>query len=157
MTPAMSSIRPTRSVSAAPRRVAAKPAPATRTVAPPGYHFALDVPFAMRAVASAAGARWDADAGAFLFSGDALPAGLAPFRAQPYSLKERVERRLNGRSFRRRERAAGPPLVPRPHQREAVAAIGRSVAAGHQGFLLADTSGSARPSPPGRPSSRWRG
>ncbi|PKN56487.1 MAG: ATP-dependent helicase [Deltaproteobacteria bacterium HGW-Deltaproteobacteria-14] len=139
----MSSIRPRRTVSAPPRRAAgtSSPATTTRATAQAGYRFALDVPFAMRAVASASGARWDADAGAFLFVGDALPPGLAPFRAQPYSLEERVERQLNGAAFRRHERPTGPALVPRPHQREAVTAIGASVRAGHQGFLLADDVG----------------
>jgi hypothetical protein len=136
----MSSIRPRRTVSAPPRRATAG-APPPRGAAPAGYRHALDVPFAMRAVASACGARWDADAGVFLYAGDALPAGLAPFRAQPYSLEERVERRLNGPAFRRHERPAGPAMVPRPHQREAIHAIGASVRAGHQGFLLADDVG----------------
>jgi hypothetical protein len=42
---------------------------------------ALDVPFAMRGVATSGGARWDAEHGAFVYRGDALPAILAPFQS----------------------------------------------------------------------------
>lgn len=138
----MSSIRPRRTVSRPPARAAtSRSAAPTTTARASGYRFALDVPFAMRAVASAAGSRWDADHGVSVYVGDTLPPALAPFRAQPYSLEERAERLLNGAAFRRPPRDVGPPLVPRPHQREAVDAIGASVRAGHQGFLLADDVG----------------
>ncbi|MBA3821837.1 MAG: ATP-dependent helicase, partial [Deltaproteobacteria bacterium] len=54
----------------------------------------LDVPFAMRAVATASGARWDASHGVFLFEGAALPPALAPFQPPPYSWERHVQREL---------------------------------------------------------------
>src|SRR5204863_6503561 len=105
---------------------------------------ALDVPFAMRGVATSSGARWDAEHSAFVFRGDALPAGLAPFRSLPYSLERRVERLLNADGAH--DAAPAPDastnvMVPRPHQLEAVRAIEASVRAGRTGFLLADDVG----------------
>ncbi|MFO0628984.1 MAG: DEAD/DEAH box helicase [Polyangiales bacterium] len=115
-----------------PRRTPASPA-ATRA-------HALDVPFAMRSVATAAGARWDDAHGVFVYRGAALPASLHPFRAQPYSWERAVEREIN-------EDPSPPPSVPtaevtlRPHQREAVDAVLRAAKAGRGGFLLADDVG----------------
>ena len=142
----MAPILPKRTVSAPPRRPApARAAPAAapgpRAAVTAAYRHALDVPFAWRAVAQASGARWEADLGVFLFEGPALPQPLAPFRAQRYSLEERVERELNGAAFRPAPAPAVEPLVPRPHQRVAVDAITASARAGHQGFLLADDVG----------------
>ncbi|MBK7073357.1 MAG: DEAD/DEAH box helicase [Myxococcales bacterium] len=100
----------------------------------------LDVPFAMRAVAAAAGARWDADHGVHVWEGAALPAALAPFAAAPYSWERHVERTLT-------DAALPPPSTPtgtialRAHQTEAVAAIAAARAAGRPGFLLADDVG----------------
>ena len=94
----------------------------------------------MRAVAAAAAARWDASHGVFIYEGAALPAALAPFRAQPYSWEMHVQREL----------AAGPaprPCPPgvaitlRPHQDTAVRAIAAARAAELPGFLLADDVG----------------
>jgi superfamily II DNA or RNA helicase len=100
----------------------------------------LDVPFVMRAVAAASGARWDASHGVFLHDGRALPAALAPFTALPYSWEMHVQRELAG---------AGPVAASAPtgaielraHQRTAVAAIAAARAAGLPGFLLADDVG----------------
>jgi hypothetical protein len=107
--------------------------------APAGRVFALDVPFAWRAVASAAGARWDETHQVFLYRGESLPPQLAPMAAMPYSLEQRVERRLN------REKPAPRPadatLTPRPHQVEGIEAILRAAASGLGGFLLADDVG----------------
>jgi hypothetical protein len=135
----VSILRAKRTVSAPLKASAPRPsapaAPATRA----RVHV-LDVPFAMRAVATASGARWDADHGVFLFEGAALPAALAPFLPPPYSWERHVQRALDG--------AAPPaPSVPtgaialRPHQVEAVRAIAGAVAAGRPGFLLADDVG----------------
>jgi hypothetical protein len=101
---------------------------------------ALDVPFAMRSLATAAGARWDESHGVFVYRGAALPESLRPFRAQPYSWERAVEREIN-------EDAPAPPSVPhaeitlRPHQREAVEAIARAATSKRGGFLLADDVG----------------
>lgn len=100
----------------------------------------LDVPFAMRGVATASAARWDKAHGVFLFDGAKLPAALAPFSAQLYSWEAHVQRELL-------ELPAAKPSVPadaialRPHQRLAVDAIGKAVAKKLPGFLLADDVG----------------
>lgn len=101
--------------------------------------FVLDVPFAMRAVASAAGARWSADAGAFLFEGEHVPPALEPFRAQPYSWERHVERELRGETLSASKPRASITL--RAHQVEATAAIAAAIRADRAGFLLADDVG----------------
>ena len=104
----------------------------------------LDVPFAMRGVAAASGARWDAEHGVFVFQGDKLPRPLAPFRALPYSWELHVERELAGAKAARNAAArdpAAPAIVLRPHQEEAAKAIVAARTAGRAGFLLADDVG----------------
>src|SRR5690349_11761962 len=60
--------------------------PARSTSPPPGQStFLLDVPFADRAVAIAAGAAWDQHARAWAYTGPGLPAALHPYRSLPYS------------------------------------------------------------------------
>ncbi|HLL22196.1 MAG TPA: DEAD/DEAH box helicase, partial [Kofleriaceae bacterium] len=125
-----SSIRTKRTVSA-PRRLA--------SAAQASVHV-LDVPFALRGVATSHGARWDAAHGVHVFDGAVLPAPLAAFRAQPYSWEMKVQRELAGE--------ARPPAMPpgtrielRAHQRQAVAAILSARAARRPGFLLADDVG----------------
>jgi hypothetical protein len=127
----MASMLPKRTVSA-PRRAA--------PAAPPARAHVLDVPFAMRAQATAGGARWDADHGVFVYRGAALPAALRPLRAEPYSWERHVEAALND------EPAAAPStpvgdITPRAHQRVAVEAIARAVKGRRPGFLLADDVG----------------
>ncbi len=105
----------------------------------------LDVPFAMRGVAAASGARWDGDHGVFVFHGDTLPAALAPFRALPYSWELHVQRELDalarpGEHTRAASKPAGK-IVLRPHQEEAARAIGLARDAERAGFLLADDVG----------------
>lgn len=102
--------------------------------------YVLDVPFAMRAVATASSARWDASHGVFIYEGTALPAALAPFRALPYSWEMHVQQEL---APALRARATVPPstIQLRPHQHAAVAAIAAARAADLPGFLLADDVG----------------
>jgi hypothetical protein len=100
----------------------------------------LDVPFAMRGVAAAGGARWDAAHGVFVWRGQALPDALAPFRALPYSWELHVERELTGEAPSRSVAASGS-IVLRPHQQEAVRAIAAARAVHRAGFLLADEVG----------------
>ncbi len=101
--------------------------------------FVLDVPFAMRGVATAEAARWDASHGVFVYEGSRLPPALAPFRALPYSWEMRVQQELTDE--------AAVPATPattielRPHQQAAVRAIASARAAGLPGFLLADDVG----------------
>jgi hypothetical protein len=100
----------------------------------------LDVPFAMRAVATAGGARWDATHSAFIYRGVALPAALSPFAPAPFSWEREVEREINDEPVP----AASAPrgvVTPRPHQLEGVRAILAAAAAGRSGFLLADDVG----------------
>ncbi len=113
--------------------------PGRAPAAPAGRVFALDVPFAWRAVASAAGARWDETHQVFLYRGESLPPQLAPMASMPYSLERRVERALNRE--KPAARATDATLTPRPHQVAGIEAIGRAVAAGLGGFLLADDVG----------------
>lgn len=106
----------------------------------------LDVPFAMRAVASAGGAKWDPERGVFLFVGDTLPAALEPFLPLPYSYEESVQDSVDEaarpglapRALRTRGTGA---ITPRPHQDEAAEAIRKARDLGRPGFLLADDVG----------------
>ncbi len=100
----------------------------------------LDVPFAMRAVATAAGARWDADHSAFIYRGGALPEALAPFVPAAFAWEREVERTLNAEPAPSASAPSGS-ITPRPHQLEAVRAITAAAAAGRPGFLLADDVG----------------
>jgi hypothetical protein len=109
-----------------------------------GRLHALDVPFEMRGVATASGARWDAEHSAFVFVGDVLPASLAPFRSLPYSFEQRIERALNTEAvpdLLPASPTSASSIVPRAHQIDAVRAIDASVRAGRPGFLLADDVG----------------
>jgi hypothetical protein len=115
-------------------------APPVSAVAPSGKAHVLDVPFAMRGVASAAGARWDAERSVFVWRGAELPSALVGFRPALYSWEAHVERELRG------EDRPGPSLPTgaitlRPHQEEAVRAILAAHAAKRPGFLLADDVG----------------
>lgn len=133
-----------------PRRTATvvrkQPVSAAASIIKPrtsGRYFALDVPFAMRGVAAAGGARWEPDHGVFVVQADRLPASLVPFAAQPYSWESRIERELNDESISEASTSANaaPAIVPRPHQIEAIRAIASAAAAKRAGFLLADDVG----------------
>ena len=100
----------------------------------------LDVPFAMRGVATASAARWDAAHGVFVYQGRALPAALAPFRALPYSWEMHVQRELADAAPAPASTPTGA-IVLREHQRDAVRAIAAARAAELPGFLLADDVG----------------
>lgn len=108
-------------------------------VRPPRAHV-LDVPFTMRGVATAAGARWDANHSVFMWTGDSLPASLAPFKPARWSWEAHVERELRGDDRPPPSRDAGS-IVLRPHQVEAVRSIVRAHRAKRPGFLLADDVG----------------
>lgn len=96
----------------------------------------------MRAVAQAAGARWDEGRKVFLVRADELPASLEPFRAPRYSLEWTIEAELNGdRTEQARQIPTGDGLTLRPHQVEAVERILAARKAGRPGFLLADDVG----------------
>ena len=125
-----------------PRRTATSPVPAVKLVrnAASARAHVLDVPFAMRAVATANGARWDADHGVFTWRGAELPAALTPFRAAPFSWEARVEHDLEGDAPPREARADGT-ITLRAHQETAVRAILAAGLAGRPGFLLADDVG----------------
>ena len=101
----------------------------------------LDVPFAMRSLAIAHHATWDADHGVFVFAGGTLPAELRPFRAQAYSWELHVERELAGADATPPARPGDGTVTLRAHQREAVTVIAGAHAARRPGFLLADDVG----------------
>ena len=102
--------------------------------------FVLDVPFAARGVASAEGAKWDADRSVFVWRGASLPRSLRPFRPARYSWEAHVEREIAEGARPAPSKALGA-IVPRAHQTEAVARIVRAHAAKRPGFLLADDVG----------------
>lgn len=133
----MASIRSKRTVSA-PKK---SRRPAAAAAAAKGRAHALDVPFELRAIASAAGARWDKTRKAFLYYGEELPSALAPFSSKPYSFERHVERAINSRGRTGGEQEGTGAIVPRPHQNEAIDAIAEARGAGHGGFLLADDVG----------------
>jgi superfamily II DNA or RNA helicase len=133
----VSILRAKRSISSVPR---AGKAEAPANGAGTKRLHVLDVPFAMRGVATASGARWDADHSVFVFAGDALPPALSPFRALPYSWELHVERELASSTKHPAQKPAGE-IVLRAHQEEAVRAIGVAQASGRAGFLLADDVG----------------
>lgn len=136
----MATLRAKRTISTLPKRKTSAASKRSAEAAPPrGALHVLDVPFAMRAVATASGARWDQEHGVFLYEGASLPPALSPFRAQPWSWELHVQRQLDGSELR-----PSPPteaIVLRPHQEEAVRAIAAARAAGRAGFLLADDVG----------------
>jgi superfamily II DNA or RNA helicase len=125
-----------RTVSAPKRSVA----PANTPPAASTRLHVLDVPFAMRAVATAGGARWDAAHGVFVYEGSSLPVALAPFRPQPYSWELHVQRELDDAEAPQPSTPAAS-IVLRPHQEEAVRAISEAKTARRPGFLLADDVG----------------
>lgn len=94
----------------------------------------------MRGVATAAGARWDADHSVFVWRGRELPHALQAFRPAPYSWEAHVERELGEGAHLVASKPTGS-ITPRPHQTEAVARILRAYAAKRPGFLLADDVG----------------
>jgi hypothetical protein len=94
----------------------------------------------MRAVATAAGARWDTERSVFVWRGPDLPPSLIPFRPGLYSWEAHVERDLNASPRPGASDPAGA-IRARPHQTVAVSAIVRAHAAGRPGFLLADDVG----------------
>jgi hypothetical protein len=130
----MAIMRPKKPLSRVPSKAAPSPE------GPAGMAYALDVPFAMRAVATAAGARWDADHSVFVWRGSTLPAALVPFAPAPYSLEAHVQRELNNTVVARASEPTGN-VVPRAHQSEAVAQIVRAHGSKRPGFLLADDVG----------------
>ncbi|OJY18465.1 MAG: SNF2/RAD54 family helicase [Myxococcales bacterium 68-20] len=123
----------------AKRTLSSRP-PASRVVpAASGKAFVLDVSFAMRGVATAAGARWDADKSVFVWRGDELPASLAAFVPASYSWEARVQRGLDGVAARASKPQGAIKL--RSHQSDAVRAILAAHTAKRPGFLLADDVG----------------
>ncbi len=100
----------------------------------------LEVPFAMRPVATAAGARWDATRSVFVYRGAKLPAALTPFRPEALSWEAGVERDLNEDAPPAASPASGE-ITLRAHQTAGVAAIVAAAKAGRRGFLLADDVG----------------
>ncbi len=91
----------------------------------PAASHVIEVPFALRGVATAAGARWDADRSVFVWKGERLPSALHAFRPARYSWEAHVERELNGAARPAASKPAGT-ITPRPHQVEATRAIVRA-------------------------------
>ncbi len=128
-------IRAKRTVSAPTKA----PAPRPTTSALDASAHVLDVPFAMRGVATAGGARWDAESGAFVYRGAQLPEALTAFVPAAYSWERHVERELRGAALAAAEPTGSIQL--RAHQSEAARSIAHAVKAKRAGFLLADDVG----------------
>jgi superfamily II DNA or RNA helicase len=109
--------------------------------APAGKAHVLDVPFAMRAVATAGGARWEGEKNVFVYRGDTLPASLSPFRPAPYSWEARVQREFDGDAARPAPSKPTADITLRAHQSDAVKDILEAHRAKRPGFLLADDVG----------------
>lgn len=107
--------------------------------APAGRLFLLEVPFAQRRAAQAAGARWDEGRRAWAWRGERLPQALLPFRPPPYSLERLLEDRAN--RVRRAPSRPAKEVSPRPHQEEAIALVRRIRRAGRAGALIGDAVG----------------
>lgn len=98
----------------------------------------LDVPFDLRKEASGMGAKWDAQAKAWTYSGGFLPPGLATFLPPPFSWEEHRVFEMSGKWIQRAESGS---IKLRPHQETAKRAIVAANRAGAKGFLLADDVG----------------
>jgi hypothetical protein len=136
----MAFLRAKRSLSRVARVARISSAPPPSAIMKTGKAHVVDVPFALRAIATAAGARWDAQRSVFLWWGSELPPPLTPFRPARYSWEAHVERELNEDA---RPTASEPTgsIVPRAHQKAAALEIVRAHAAKRPGFLLADDVG----------------
>lgn len=83
--------------------------------------------------------KWDGGRKVWVYEGDQLPAGLAPFRAPEFSRQRWIEDDLN--------KKVSPVIpgeasfTPKPHQVEAAKKIARSYDMGWSAFLLADKTG----------------
>ncbi|HVH47551.1 MAG TPA: DEAD/DEAH box helicase [Labilithrix sp.] len=126
--------------SSARSRSSRPPASAVVPASTSGRVHVLDVPFAMRAVAAASGARWDADKNVFVWRGGELPPALTPFLPPAYSWEAHVQREIDGEGAVTPSTPKGS-LTLRPHQSDAVRAIVTAHAARRPGFLLADDVG----------------
>src|SRR4051812_26021767 len=96
--------------------------PPASAVMPTGKLHVLDVPFAMRGVAAACGARWHAARSVFVWRGDALPPALVPFQPAAYSWEAHVQGELDAPRIRTVS-VPNAAITLRPHQNEAVRAI----------------------------------
>lgn len=103
------------------------------------HQFLLDIPFAERALAQHAGARWDGEQKAWVYRGETLPEQLSRYGAPPHSWQRWLEDNHNSRTP---VRVVGEPTVRlHPHQRDAAQAIAVAHLGGLPGFLLADDVG----------------
>jgi superfamily II DNA or RNA helicase len=93
----------------------------------------------MRGVATAAGARWDAERSVFVWTGDVLPPALVPFLPPKYSWEAHVQAERSG--LRSAPSMPTGTIALRAHQEEAVRAIHAAYVARRPGFLLADDVG----------------
>jgi superfamily II DNA or RNA helicase len=109
--------------------------------------WALDVAFALRGVAIASGAKWNATHSVFAFVGADLPPALRAFEPLLYSLEHYVQSALDEEAGIApavpiaAKPALTPSLRPRPHQQQAVRAIVAAHREARPGFLLADDVG----------------
>lgn len=101
----------------------------------------LDVPFAWRPHASAAGARWDASLRATVYRGDKLPPPLRHFLAPPMSWPWHQQYHANGSQHLIPLTQLSPTYKPRAHQGLAAQAMLDAYDAGAPGFALADEVG----------------
>lgn len=120
------------------RKAAPTPVPPTPTPGPGEHLRILDVPFELRAVAQANGARWDKALGAHIHIGATLPAGLEPFEAPLLSWTRWRQDDLAGTTI---PLPGDGTITPRAHQTAAADHIRSSYDAGRPGVLVADDVG----------------
>lgn len=117
---------------------APKPVPPTPTPGPGEQLWILDVPYEMRAVAQACGAKWDKRLKANIFIGTDLHPGLAPFAAPDLSWQQWQQDDLSGTHT---SLPGDGTITPRPHQEEAADLIRSAFTLERPGVLIADDVG----------------
>ena len=101
----------------------------------------LDVPFAWRPHASAAGARWDPALRATVYKGQRLPPALEHFLAPPLSWAWHCQFHANGGVHLVPVSRLDPEYLPREHQSDAADLMLHAYESGAPGFALADEVG----------------
>lgn len=110
----------------------------TKTAQPTWF---LDVPFAWRPHASAAGARWDPTFRATVYRGSKLPPELEHFAAPPMSWPWHCQYHANGGKHLVPLTTLQPEFRPRAHQEAAAELMIKAYESGAPGFALADEVG----------------
>jgi len=99
----------------------------------------IDCDYTYLPFAKSAGARWDKNHRAVLYDGDRLPTPLSGFQPKPFSLAERLQRKLN--QEKKTILLPSKSITLHPHQKLAKEKICQAWLKRQPGFLLADETG----------------